>query len=108
MKRIIVGAALAVRAARVDRRRGVGGEITGNGKATPVAGYQAASSCSFSGYNDTYSGDPSVPDAEGFFRTQSWGQLPRELRALVRAGQSPDPEHLQAPNVACNPAHGGH
>jgi len=108
MKRIIVGAALAAALLVSTAGAASAGEITGNGKATPVAGYQAASICSFSGYNDTYSGDPSVPDAEGFFRTQSWGQLPRELRALVRAGQSPDPEHLQAPNVACNPAHGGH
>lgn len=83
------------------------GEVTGSGKSTPVRDWQAASICAFSGLNDTYTGDPNVPDAEGFTRTQNWGQLPSELRALVRAGQSPNP-HLAPPNMACNPSGGGH
>ena len=45
------------------------GEITGNGKPTPVGfpTYQAQSWCAFSGLND----DPDEPGAEG--KTQEWG-----------------------------------
>ena len=81
------------------------GEVTGNGESTPIREWRAASVCSFSGLNDTYSGDPDVPDHEGFTRTQNWGQLPNSLRQLVRDGESPDP-HLVPPNVACNPGQG--
>ncbi len=58
-----------------------GGEITGTGES--LKPLRANSECAFSGLNDTYSGDPSVPDADGFFRTQNWGQIPQEVRALL-------------------------
>lgn len=43
------------------------GEVTGKGKPTPVASYQAGSICSFSGLND----DPDAPGGEGG-KTQTW------------------------------------
>jgi hypothetical protein len=55
------------------------GEITGNGKwiaGSPDAPLNGRSECAFSGQNDTFSGDPDVPDADGFTRTQSWARSP--------------------------------
>ncbi len=76
------------------------GEITGNGKSTPINEGQAASICSFSGQND---GNP--PPG----RTQSYG-------TNVAAGQS-DPSSVNPgavgqgvfsfhPGFACNGEHG--
>lgn len=61
------------------------GEITGNGKSlkNEDGSLNGASICAFSGLNDTYSGDPDVPDADGFFRTQNWGQVGQEGRAFL-------------------------
>jgi hypothetical protein len=50
------------------------GEITGNGKPTS-APENANSECSFSGLDD--------PDADGFVRTQNWGQLSKEEREFL-------------------------
>jgi len=77
------------------------GEVTGNGKSlkNPDGSLNGKSICAFSGLNDTYSGDPTVPDEEGFTRTQSWGQLDKESKAfLTSIGVSP--------GVACNPTRG--
>ena len=103
MRKILATLTVAIAATLLLSGPAAAGEVTGKGESTPIRAYQAASICAFSGLNDTYSGDPAIPDEEGFFRTQSWGQLPKGLRDLVRAGDSPDPEHLQAPNVACRP-----
>lgn len=51
------------------------GEITGNGKPTPINDYRANSICSFSGYND---GNP--PPGRTAEHVQSWGQIPKETR----------------------------
>ena len=70
------------------------GEITGKGKW--IAGSEAAalhgkSECSYSGQNDEFVlGDSSAP------RTQSWGQIVREVGPL--GGR---------PGQACNPAKAG-
>ena len=63
------------------------GEITGNGKSLKDADghLNGRSECAFSGLNDTYSGDPSVPDEDGFFRTQNWGQLSKSSKASIEA-----------------------
>lgn len=75
------------------------GEITGSGKW--IAGSESAplkgkSACAYSGRNDnSVLGNP-LPDADGFTRTQSWGQLDRETRAfLTSIGVNP--------GIACNP-----
>jgi hypothetical protein len=75
------------------------GEVTGNGKSLKNADgtLNGRSACAFSGLNDTYSGDPGVPDEDGFFRTQSWGQLPKALRDILR-------QLGMHPGGACNPA----
>jgi hypothetical protein len=77
------------------------GEVTGNGKSlkNPDGTLNGKSECAFSGLNDTYSGDPDVPDEDGFFRTQNWGQVGSEGRAFLRS-IGVDPKHL------CNPTGG--
>jgi hypothetical protein len=68
------------------------GEATGNfqrtGKTTPIAQFRAASICSFSGQNPERFLDPSNPDYEPG-RTQSWGQIPRQVRATMPASMHP-------------------
>lgn len=61
------------------------GEVTGNGKPlkNPDGTLNGASVCAFSGLNDTYSGDPDVPDEDGFTRTQNWGQVSPADRAFL-------------------------
>lgn len=76
------------------------GEITGNGKW--IAGSDAAplngkSDCAYSGQNDNFVLGNHVPDADGFTRTQSWGQVGKEGRAfLTSIGLNP--------GIACNPS----
>lgn len=80
---------------------GFAGEITGNGKSlkNDDGTLNGRSSCAFSGLNDTFSGDPTVPDEDGFFRTQSWRQLSQAVRAfLTSIGMHP--------GSACNPTSG--
>jgi hypothetical protein len=78
------------------------GEITGNGKIlkNEDGTLNGKSACAFSGRNDTYSGDPTVPDEDGFTRTQSWGQLPAAVRAFLRSVGG-------NPGVSCNPTKAG-
>ncbi len=56
----------------------LGGEVTGNGKPTPINEYQANSICSFSGQND---GNP--PDGRTAAHVQNWGQIPKAIRDAI-------------------------
>ena len=58
------------------------GEITGNGKPTPIADHQAASICSFSGQND----DPNQPDLFEDGRVQSFGDIVQEAIDVLGDG----------------------
>ena|SRR5215211_5743598 len=73
------------------------GESTGNfertGKTTPIASFTAQSICSFSGQNPEVFLDETDPDFEPG-RTQSWGQIPKQIRDTF-----PAEEH---PGNACN------
>ena len=64
------------------------GEITGNGKSTPIRSGVAASECAFSGLDD--------PDADEFTHTQSFGQLVRMFGPMGGV-----------PGFACNPTRSG-
>jgi hypothetical protein len=71
------------------------GEVTGNGKQTPIGAApdsdpHASSICSFSGQND----NPNEPGAGG--RVQSWGQ---NVSNAVHAGAAPPGG---VPGQACN------
>jgi hypothetical protein len=58
------------------------GEITGNGKPTPINGYRAGSICSFSGQND----DPNEPGMFEDGRVQSFGDIVQEAIVLLGDG----------------------
>jgi hypothetical protein len=66
MRRAIVGAALAAMTVGLMSGPALAGEITGNGKPTPINSYQAGSICSFSGLNDV----PDDPIEGG--KVQNW------------------------------------
>lgn len=86
---IIAAAALTL---TVGANAALAGEVTGNGKSlkNPDGSLNGKSICAFSGLNDTYTGDPDVPDGDGFFRTQNWGQLSLAARAfLASIGRHP-------------------
>ncbi len=61
------------------------GEITGNGKPTPINGGQAGSICAFSGQNDdpTGGGDP-FEDG----RTQNWGHVLDDAKQFIGDGDN--------------------
>ena len=59
------------------------GEITGNGKPTPINQYQAGSICSFSGLNDDPSGGGD-PFQDG--KVQNWGKTVADAKALIGDG----------------------
>ena len=51
------------------------GEVTGNGKSTPIRDHVANSECAYCGLDDE--------DDDGFGRTQNWGQIPKADRAYL-------------------------
>lgn len=77
---------------------GYAGELTGSGKSlkNEDGTLNGRSACAFSGLNDTYTGDPTEPDEDGFFRTQNWGQLAAAVKAFLTSIGS-------NPGNACNP-----
>jgi hypothetical protein len=98
-KKVGVAVVAAGALATVGVSSALAGEITGNGKW--IAGSESAplhgkSDCAYSGQNDNYVLGNPVPDADGFTRTQSWGQVIRNAGPLGGV-----------PGTACNPARGG-
>jgi len=83
---VFVAALCGVVVVAVGASSAFAGESTGNGKVTPIAGYVAASICSFSGLN---------PEPEEPGRTQSFGQIVRLAGPLGGV-----------PGFACNPTRG--
>jgi hypothetical protein len=85
MKKIL--ATIVVALATVGGTAGAAsaGEITGNGKPTPVNGYTANSICAFSGLDDM---DFEAPVQPGV--VQNWGAIPKEVRDfLATIGEHP-------------------
>ena len=81
MKRAILSATCAFALVGVLAGTVAAGEITGNGKS--LQPLNANSECAFSGLDDA--------DADGFARTQNWGQLPQADRDFLRLiGVSPE------------------
>ena len=81
---------------------GHAGEITGNGKSLKddEGNLNGKSVCAFSGLNDTFTGDPTEPDEDGFTRTQNWGQLSKAVKEfLTMIGVNP--------GNSCNPTKSG-
>lgn len=100
LKTVKIGVAIC--AAALFAGVATGGEVNGKGESlkNPDGTLNGKSACAFSGLNDTYSGDPSVPDHDGFFRTQNWGQIPVGMRLfLMTIGVGPGND--------CNPTKAG-
>jgi hypothetical protein len=96
-KSLFAAAVCAAAVAGLSAGPALAGEITGNGKwiaGSAEAPLNGKSECAYSGQNDTYTGNPDVPDADGFTRTQSWGQVARHLQGAAGG----------VPGRACNPA----
>ena len=87
--RLAIAVATAMMVASLSAGAVLAGEITGNGKETPIKSYVASSICSFSGYND---GHP--PPGRTAAHVQNWGQVPKAVRDAISAE-----EH---PSIACN------
>jgi hypothetical protein len=82
IKRLVAVVALCVATISSLGTAAHAGEITGNGKDTPIRSYTARSICAFSGLNDH----------TGFFegKTQNFGQMPKAVKDEARAqGWSP-------------------
>jgi hypothetical protein len=79
------------------------GEITGNGKPTPINQFNANSICSFSGQNDdpTGGGDPFQAG-----RVQNWGHTKNVAKELLGDGHGAsaitDVMHVEGPGANCN------
>jgi hypothetical protein len=85
-RRLLAAAVCAAAIPGLGASSAFAGEITGNGKETGMREH-ANSECGFSGLDD--------PDPDLFVHTQSWGQLPKEVRdAITAAGGNP--------GIACN------
>ena len=95
---------------------GVGATTASAGEVNPhgyIAGSNNAplngkSDCAYSGLNDNYvfgelptdENGNLLPDADGFIRTQSWGQLDKDTRDFLRSING-------NPGYACNPTRSG-
>ena len=83
MKRALVGACLTAASLAAMGGTALAGEITGNGKLTPINGFQAGSICSFSGLNDDPSGGGD-PFQDG--KVQNWGKTVEDAKAFIGDG----------------------
>jgi hypothetical protein len=85
MRKPVLSAALAAALVVAMGGAASAGEITGNGKPTPINGFQAGSICSFSGQNDdpTGGGDP-FQDG----RVQNWGHVLDDAKEFIGDGDN--------------------
>jgi hypothetical protein len=88
MRRMLLVSVAGAAAATLSGAPAFAGEITGNGKSTPIRSGVAASECAFSGLDD--------PDPDPFTHTQSFGQLVRMFGPMGGV-----------PGEACNPTRSG-
>jgi hypothetical protein len=96
MRRIFAVVACTAAVVGVGAGSAFAGEITGNGKwiaGSETAPLQGKSECAYSGVNDNFVLGNDVPDADGFTRTQSWGQVARQTHGALGG----------VPGTACNP-----
>jgi hypothetical protein len=97
MRRIFAVLACTAAVVGVGAGSALAGEITGNGKwiaGSDDAALHGKSECAYSGVNDNFVLGNPVPDADGFTRTQSWGQVARQTHGALGG----------VPGTACNPA----
>lgn len=101
MRKPVAGAVLAAALVVGTAGTAFAGEITGNGKPTPIEDFRAGSICSFSGQND----DPNEPGLFNDGRVQSFGDIVQE--AIVVLGDGHGASSLvpvirtEGPGVSC-------
>lgn len=96
-KKVLLALAVCAAVAGLSAGSAFAGEVTGNGKKTPIGQASeeggpphASSICSFSGQND---GEP--PPGRKAEHVQNWGQIPKEVRDVIA-------EEGEHPGDACN------
>ncbi|HEU5491247.1 MAG TPA: hypothetical protein VFU84_10680 [Gaiellaceae bacterium] len=96
-KKVLLALAVCTAVAGLSAGSAFAGEVTGNGKKTPIGQASeeggpphASSICSFSGQND---GEP--PPGRKAEHVQNWGQIPKEVRDVIA-------EEGEHPGDACN------
>jgi len=82
MRKPLAAAALAAAIVVVTGGVASAGEITGNGKPTPINSFRAGSICAFSGQND----DPNEPGLFNGGRVQSFGDIVQEAIGVLGDG----------------------
>lgn len=101
MRRSLLVVALAAVMVLATGATAFAGEVTGNGKATPVAEYRAGSICSFSGQND----DPNEPGLFNDGRVQSFGDIVKEAIGALGDGKGASALvpiiRAEGPGVSC-------
>ena len=96
MRRVLAVVACTTAVMGLGAGSAFAGEITGNGKwiaGSDEASLNGRSECAYSGINDNFVLGNDVPDADGFTRTQSWGQVARQTHGALGG----------VPGTACNP-----
>jgi hypothetical protein len=92
-KRVLLALAVCTAIAGFSAGTALAGEVTGNGKSTPIRDGVAQSECAFSGLDEAFSG-PDDPDP--FTHAQSFGQLVKQFGPMGGV-----------PGEACNPTKAG-
>ena len=82
MRKPVLSAALAAALVVAMGGAASAGEITGNGKPTPIEDFRAGSICSFSGQND----DPDEQEMFADGRVQSFGDIVQEAIVVLGDG----------------------
>jgi hypothetical protein len=107
MKRMLLGGVLTLAMVAASAGPAFAGEVTGNGKPTPIADHRARSICSFSGQND----DPGSEEMFEGGRVQSFGDIVQEAIGLLGDGKGASALvpiiRSEGPGVACRGNAGG-
>jgi hypothetical protein len=107
MRKLLAGAVLTLGIVGVVGGPALAGEVTGNGKSTPIADYRARSICSFSGQNDNP--DSTEPFDGG--RVQSFGDIVQEAIGVYGDGKGASALvpviTSEGPGVECPGTHRG-
>ena len=105
MGRIRLILAMAIAMVVFSAGTALAGEITGTGESLKQddGTLHGESACAWSGLNDEWDGDPDEPGIDGFYRTQSWGQIPKAFRDFL-SGIGFHPGDACNPNVG-EPGH---
>lgn len=120
MKRLIVAVVVAMLSTLLMAGPVTAGEITGNGKETPIKARQsfpeapagpASSFCAFSGLNDDPNEEPTEEDPFADGRVQSFGDIVQQAIGLLGDGKGASSLvpiiRTEGPGVSCRGNAGG-